>query len=390
MGYGFQLVSGDDNEAIDSALMDSITEVRVEEELSKATRFAVRFDEDLCEGEPKTLQATALKPGQMLGVIVWNSEEQPHCLVRGPITKTKSSAVVGGAGSWLEVHGEDRRLEMDRQTVHAAWEGLASDIVGALLTNHGFEPTTAATTRPFDKAQNTLNQSNSDLKLIEDLARKNNYEFWVTYEVSAPSLFQTGYEIIETAHFEPSPPRPAGLAAALPFTLDDLVGGASGPTIRIHTPVDKCPNTTSFEIDVDAERATAALIAAVNTRTGDVEETEAADEQPETDPGALRVADAFGVKRTISEPGAGTAEDRRAEQEAVLTEEGWFITAKVSTSSHLLPGILSSHQIVSVEGSGFLHAGKYQVAKVVHVINAWGHLMDATLRRNALPEALNA
>lgn len=390
MGYGFQLVSGEANGAVDPTLLESITEVRVEQELSKPTRFAVRFDEDICEGEPKTLQATALRPGQLLGVIVWNTEDQPHCLVRGPITKVKSSAVVGGPGSWLEVHGEDRRVVMDRDTVQAVWEGLASDIAGALLTDHGFEPETAPTTIPFDRADNTLNQSNSDLKLIEELARKSNYEFWLTYEVSAPSFGQTGYDIVEHAHFEPSPPRPAGLAAAAPFTLDDLLSDSSGPTLRIHTPADQCPNTMSFTIDVDAERATAALISAVNPRTGDVEDAEAADEQPETDPGALRLADAFGVTRTISPPGVGSAEARRAEQEAILTDEGWFITAKASTSSQLLPGILSPHQIVTVEGAGVLHAGKYQVSKVTHVINAWGHLMDATLRRNALPEALYA
>ena len=390
MGFGFQIVTGDANEPIGEQLIEAVTEVRVEEELSKPTRYAIRFDDDICEGQPTVLSATALQPGQMLGVIVWDSESLPRCLVRGPVTKVKSSAVTGGPGSWLEVHGEDRRVVMDRQAVNAAWEGLASDIAGAVLSQYAYEPLTAPTTQPYDRADHTLNQNGSDLKLIEELARGNNYEFWITYDAAAPGLGGSGYSVVETAHFEPSPPRPAGLAAAAPFTLDDLIGGESGPVLRIHTAADQCPNTTAFDIEVDAERGTEALISAVNVTTGETEDTTATDEQPETDPGALRLADAFNVRRTINQPAAGTAEARRTSQQSVITDEGWFITAKASTSSHLLPGVLNAHQIVKVEGAGFLHAGKYQVAKVVHVINGWGHLMDATLRRNALPENLNA
>jgi hypothetical protein len=71
----------------------------------------------------------------------------------------------------------------------------------------------------------------------------------------------------------------------------------------------------------------------------------------------------------------------------VLAVQAWFVTATASTSAHLLPGVLQVHDLVRVEGHSFRHAGRYQVSKVVHVVNTWGHLMDLTLRRNALRAA---
>ena len=148
MGYGFAIVTGSGSAPLVPELMDAITEVRVEEELSKPTRFAIRFDEDLCEGEPATLRAGSLRSGEILGVIAWTAAEEPICLVQGPITRMKSSMVTGGPGSWLEVHGEDLRKIMDRETVNAAWEGLGSDIASAVHGNHGFDLLVTATTRP--------------------------------------------------------------------------------------------------------------------------------------------------------------------------------------------------------------------------------------------------
>jgi len=84
---------------------------------------------------------------------------------------------------------------------------------------------------------------------------------------------------------------------------------------------------------------------------------------------------------------AGSSAEQTSQAQATLADEGWFVTAAASTSAHLLPGVVQSHDIVAVEGNGFRHSGRYHVSKVVHVVNAWGHLMDLTLRRNALPSA---
>jgi hypothetical protein len=393
MGFGYTVTSGSDNKPLSEDLMRWVAEVRVEQDLSKPTAYAVRFEEDLCEGEPATLKANEVQPGEVLSVIVQTEDDKKICLVRGPVTKIKSSAVTGGPGSWLEVHGEDRRVEMDREAVQAAWEGKGSDIVESILGRYSFEADTCETEIVYDKKKKTLNQSGSDLKFVEDLARRNGFEFWITYDVEAPGglpgLGPSGSWRSEPAHFKPSPPRPSGSPLSLPVSLDSLLASPDTPALRIHVPADECPNVTAFKLDVDVERATAAAIVVLDEASGKVEESEASDKQPESDPGSLKLADIKGVTRTIIQPGAGDAAEQQIEHEAVLTDEGWFVTATASTSSHMLPGVAAAHDIVKVEGIGLMHTGNYQVSKVTHVINFWGHLMDLMLRRNALPEKFN-
>lgn len=379
MQYGFKVLQGDKNDAIDGKLTDAISEVRIEQELSKATRFAVRFEEDLCDGKPEVLSASQLKPGTMISVLVPKEDAGEQCLIRGPITKVKSSAVVGGPGSWLEIHGEDRRIEMEREPQNAAWTGTAVDIAATILDRHGFTPDLGKSQVAFSDDKHTLNQNTPDLAVIEDLCRKLNFEFWLSYTVGHSS------SILETAHFKPSPDygSAAGIADA---AIDMLAGSANGTTLRLNVDDQRCRNISSFEIDIDVERATSALLGGVDDLNGKSDLETEDDNAQATDEGGKTLKGLGTARRTISEPRAGGTEDQADEAKATLADEGWFISATASTSVELLPGIIEPHEIVRVEGTGFAHSGNYQISKVVHVINGWGHLMDLTLRRNALPE----
>src|SRR5207248_8092523 len=132
MACGFQVTSGD--QPLSPALMEAIAEIRIEQELSKATKFGIRFEDDLCSGNPKAISEPSLKAGKLITVLVPGEIDSAKgntssiCLVRGPITKRKSSVVLGGPASWLEIHGEDRRVEMDRETKASKWTGKAPEI----------------------------------------------------------------------------------------------------------------------------------------------------------------------------------------------------------------------------------------------------------------------
>ncbi|MBV8686504.1 MAG: hypothetical protein JOZ90_04190 [Alphaproteobacteria bacterium] len=394
MPGGFVIAHTAANTPLDTTLADAVAEIRVEQELSKATKYAVRFEEDICQGRPTALSAQSLQPGEILAVLVKDEHDQSVCLVRGPITKLKSSSVLGGPGSWLEVHGEDRRIEMDRTAVTSAWAGTATNIVSAILQNHHFaldvRDSDAIT---FEDGTRSLNQSSPDLRVVNDLARRLNYEFWITYTVAARASTTANFDITETAAFKPSPDYggPGGVEFPSPAPTLDMLTGTGEKVLRLNVPEGQCRNIRSFDLDVDVEKATAALIHGINDRSGEDDEHEAAVEQPPVDPEgqeAQATLARFHVTRTINHPGAGSAEDRGADASATLASESWFITARASTSAHLFPGVVQAHEIVRVEGTGFVHSGRYQVSKVLHVVNAWGHLMDLTLRRNALPEAL--
>lgn len=382
MGYGFAITRGDKNEKLADGLMKAVAEIRVEETLSGPASFAVRFEEDICEGMPATLSAKEIMPGEMLAVLVPDENDQATCLVRGPITKVKASAVTGGPGSWVETHGLDRRIEMDRKSIDASWTGPGTDIATKVLEDYKFKPDVLADQSvQFSEKTKTFNQCFPDLKLMDALAKQLAYEFWLTYETEAKGA---GYKITETARFRPSPDFKAPKGAAP--SIEMINGKGAAKVLKLDVPAGKCRNISTFDLEVDVERATLALIAGIDGRTGKKEEKKETDKCECVDKGADTKVEEFGkVARTMRIVGAGSAEERGGAAKALLAAEAWFITAKASTSVRLLPGLLRPHDIVRVEGHGFAHSGNYQVSKVVHVINAWGHLMDLTLRRNVLP-----
>ncbi len=408
MSYGFMVTFGESNDPLAADLMEAIAEVRIEQDLSKPTKFGIRFEDDLCDGKPKVLSAPALKPGGMISVLVpeeidpKKSNKALICLVRGPITKLKSSAVLGGPGSWLEVHGEDRRVEMSRETKNAVWTGKAPEIADAIFSDYKFQSDVKSSDAvEFTEGAKTLNQSSADLKVIEDLGRQLGYEFWLTYKVNSQGK---AYKIDETANFKPSPDFSAdggggllgaiaGAAAAAASAIGiDQLAGKPAKVLKLSVADRDCSNLTAFDLDVDVERATAAMLDGIDDKSGDADDNEAKDEQPKVDPKTKDDVKTFqgGATRTIKATGAGSAADRASEAKAMVADDGWFITATASASAFKLPGVVQPHEIVTVEGTGFAHSGKYQVSKVLHVINGWGHLMDMTLRRNALPGNANA
>ena len=340
MGLGAIITSGPENRPLGADLMRWVAEVRVEQDLSRPASYAVRFEEDLCEGQPASLNAKELKPGVTMAIVV-EVEDKRYCLVQGPIDKVKSSAVVGGPGSWYEVHGVDRRVEMDRVGVQAAYGGRASEVAAAILSSHGFEAEVTQTTRVYDKRKRSLNQSATDLKFIEQIARENNLEFWITYEIGSgppglslptPGGGAAPIDIKATAHLAPSPPRPAGGIGlpALPGPIPLVPTGTK--TLNVHTQGEECANVNSFDLEIDVERATAALVAAVNERDGSVQKSQATDPQPATGPGG-RLPDIAGAERRIIVPAAGDPEDGVERGKAAVTRAGWFVKATASTTT---------------------------------------------------------
>ena len=375
MGFGAIITSGKENTPLSDDLLKWLVEARVEQELSGATRFAIRFEDDTCDGSLQVLNAKDIKPNTLMAILAPDGNKLT-CLVRGPVTQVRFSVMLGVAGSWVEIHGEDRRVEMDRLCVQAAWRGLASDAASQLLAAYEFAPDVEPTKRLYSDNDHTLNQRGTDLGFIEQIARENGFELWIEYGVNdSASTPGAPIPIIETAKLRASPQRNAG--PALPV----LLAPPGMPSLRVNVPPDECPNVTSFQIDTDTERANSAGGLAVNPRTGKLERTQVLNPQPGLDNGpTLKEVD--GVKRTICITSAGGADELQAKQEAALVEAGWFVEAAASTTAHMLGAVLKPHDIVPVAGIGTELSGAYQVKSVAHVINAADHFMDIKLRSN--------
>ena len=215
MGFGLIITVGEAKALAPDTVFQWLVEARVEMELSKPTLFALRFEDDICEGKREIADANIFAKDTLVGLfVVLEETKELECLVYGPVTKIRASSLLGGPGSWVEIHGEDRRVLMGRKGVQGTYSGLASATASAILSLYGFTPDTQDTLIKYDTKDNQLTQSGTDLAFIDDIARRNNMDFWIEYKVTN----EAPIALTETAKLRTSPERTqqAGAAPQLP------------------------------------------------------------------------------------------------------------------------------------------------------------------------------
>jgi hypothetical protein len=383
MGFGAIVTSGEDYLPLPDDLTRWIVEARVEMELSRASRFAVRFEDDVCDGEFAIARRPQLQPNQRIGIFVAVAGEPvPQCLCVGPITRIRTSAMVGGTGSWLEVHGEDRRVEMGRVGIQDSWIGRASDAARSVLSAYDFEAEVDETRIVYADEQHALNQRGTDLAFIDDIARKNNLEFWLTYNTVATPRGPTVAAI--TAHLQASPSRPAAGPPRPPVLTAD-----EGLVIDVMPPPGSCVSVTRFDVRIDTERPSAARGFARAMDSGEATTTEstAPDAPLSPDAATIELLPRPSRRSLASSELAPTVTDpveQALAAEAQLTEAAWFVEVDCSTTMRSIGSLVLPHRIVDVRHAGPRLSGPYQVKSATHVINATDHLIDFKLRANGL------
>ena len=178
MSFGAIITAGNDNQPIETDLMQWLTEIRVEQDINSPTRFAIRFEDNVCEGDFELANHPLLKTNTMISVIAPASDTTLRCLVRGPITEVKTEKRIGATGTWVEIHGEDRRVEMNREIVKARKSGTADAIATQILADYSFTPDAADAPQQYDETTQRI-QRGSDLNfLIEIASEKGKWPIW--------------------------------------------------------------------------------------------------------------------------------------------------------------------------------------------------------------------
>ena len=290
MGFGAIIASGERNQLLRDDLLDCITEVRVEQALEDPTQYAIRFQEDLSNGKPRIRGSDAFQCGEIITIAVKVADEI-RCLVRGPITEREWSVMLGGPGSWFEIRGQDRRIEMDRQCKRRFWTGLESDAATAILTDeYNFDAVCIQTTKKTygggpnnnEPTIETLNQRATDEEFMRQIACRNNLTFWIDYECRSRGGISGGdsLEVTEVANLRSSPLRPdaEGLAEC-----QDHIALHRDPraTLRVNVDSPRCQNVTAFNIIEDSERPSQFNGFAIDDRAGEEDSTEVSDPQPQ-------------------------------------------------------------------------------------------------------------
>jgi hypothetical protein len=378
-----------DDKPFPGALGRWLVEARVEMELSKPTRFALRFEDDVCDGKyeivgSNKLTGDSLKQGATIGVFValdGPPDNGRQCLVRGPITKLRAASTIGGTGSWTEAHGEDRRITMSRNGIDDSYAGLASDTAEKILNLYGFQETDIQPTLiQYDKKNHKLSQHGDDLSFLEGLARANNMEFWVDYKVS-------GATVTETARFKTSPHRDTAVAPT-PATLPQLpvLTATDKRVLSVQPPQGQCANVTRFETHVDFEKPTDIQAFTISADGKKSVVTQSGQNKDGLDPN--RQPPAFDDKRKKLEPQApGDPQEAYLTVEGLALEQSWFVQVDCSSTLELLKFAVRPHQILTVQNAGKVLSGLYQVTKATYVINAADQFIDFTIRANGLGAA---
>jgi hypothetical protein len=278
------------------------------------------------------------------------------------------------------VHGEDRRIEMGRVGVQDVWTGKASAAAATVLAGYDFTPDVEETRIDYADAEHALNQRGTDLAFIEDIARKNNLEFWLDYQASATPAGVTVDAV--TARLRSSPPRAAAGPPAAPVLVAD-----AGLAIDIQPPPGKCVTVTRFDARIDFERPNAARGFAQAMGSGDATTSDATAPDAPVNPAAATIDRIHRSTRTALAPAITDPVEQELAAQAQLTEAAWFVEVDCSSTLNLLGFAVVPHQIIEVRHAGPRLSGPYQVKTATHVINAADHFMDFKLRANGLSDA---
>lgn len=345
---------------VDDVTSDKLTQllssVEVYEKMDQNTTYKLNFMVDVCDGDIAKPIEKDTSPGKILSVMA-KVKDSLVCLVKGPVTQQESHLQHGGAGSSLNIEGEDTAHNMDHETkFNVSDSGSDADIARTIIS--GADQMTADIEDTPDSKHSEENHSHvqkeTDLSLLRTLARRNGFHFWITYSSTGQA----------TGHFKSR-------------SLD----GQPAATLIVNQ---ENYNIDSLRVSADSRVPSQTTGKQLNLRT---KENIGGDPVTLNDTilGTKNLAQVAGSKTqsmylapTIDDTGAMQARSKGA-----LRDAQWFINATCNTSLHRLCNIVRLHTVIEVKGAGTKHSGKYYVTAVKHIIDAAAHKMELELARNA-------
>jgi hypothetical protein len=326
--------------------------VQVIECLHQPTTYRLRYAFASKDGDFPLLSDSHLEPEKDLAVAVMPGTT-PTFLVCGPVARQEVTFMKGGSDCTLDVVGGDHCIAMDREDKSKIWNNVTDSLaVTAVLVDYKLVPDISVTTALHTEFKHSLVQRETDLRFVRRLARRNGFWFWITSEAPA----------VNVAHFKRFSP-----------------GATADVELRMNG---KDANIDKVSLEWDSERPVAATLKQVNLSDKSVIDGSVA-ASPLTGLASKALGSIVSKKRAVHlVVPADDAGDLKSRAEALLIDNGWFVTARVVTRLSVLKKVLRSHTVASLGGLGKRHSGNYVVARVVHDIDATDHVMTADLVRN--------
>ena len=266
---------------------------------------------------------------------------------------------------------------MSRVGVQAKYSGMASSAASGILGAYNFTANVQDTLIEYDGQKKQLSQRGSDLAFMEEITRKNNFEFWISYKVIGTS--QTGIlSLTETANLRTSPDRDqAGGVPQVP-----MLAAPGSQTLAVNPPRGDCPGVNKFEARIDYEKPVAAKGFTFDAAGDKAVIDQIVQAAEPVDP--ARPVQVGGVVREAIIPPKVDPEEAFLAKEAIVFEQSWFVEVDASTTFEQAGFAIRPHQIVEFTHLDARLSGSYQVMKALHVITASDHFTDFTAHANGL------
>lgn len=335
-------------------LTQKVSSVEVYEKIDQNSTYKLSFNVDVCDGDMALLIDADTAPNKILTVLAKDNDNLV-CLVKGPVIRQQTQLKHGGAGSSVNIEGEDIGLTIDPTPIFRITDsGMDSEIASTIISScDQMLPDVEETPNSVHTEENHSHvQRESDLSLLRSLARRNGFHFWITYTEAG----------IATGHF-----RSRSLDGEPASTLIVNQENNNIDLLQINSDTTRPSRTEGRQLDLRTLDIIGSATTLEDTVLGSSQLTELNGAEQQT----------IHLSPTVDDAGEFEARSRGA-----LREAQWFINASCQTSLHRLGQIVRFHTVVQVQGAGTRHSGKYYVTGVKHKIDAVAYVMDLELQRN--------
>ena len=351
--------------AVDPSFYDSVQLLEVEENADRPDALLIRLPVNRnSSGDLQFVGDGTFDPNANVTLVVTPAGQGDQCIFDGYVLSWHLHLDRTSGSSTIDVWAQDASWLMSVSDTVREWSGMTDgEVANEIFSSYGFTPADGNTdddSPEHDPDQHTLFQRATDLQFLRGLARRNGKLCRVAC-TDTPGV-RTGYFV-----------TPA-------------VDGDSVATISLVDP--EAWTVDSLEFDWDVMRPTA--VDASQVALDDSSDEGVDGNATSSGLGPLDAQDYptySGASGTLLLTATADAPELTQRTTATLREAAWFVRCRGETSIDRLGALPRVGSVVTIEGAGSLHSGKWFVWSVRHRITRDAVNVSFTLLRNAMGPA---
>lgn len=354
----FQLLV--DGQPLDEDTIGAIESIEVEDHAELADAARVRFaislagksdgwtvlDQRICE------RLAPIELGVRLG------GDAISTLLRGYVVDVRAELGPEPGRSSVEIVAMDPTVLMDLEEKVKAWPDRAdSAIAQSIFSDHGFDADVDDTGRARAEREMTTMQRGTDIRFLQQLARRNGYECYV--EPGASGGTPVGHFHAPRLEQQPQAVLTVGTGTDANFEHVKLRHDLLGATTARAKGVDDRQTQAKAE-DADVQGSERRALGRQAAESGD---------HPRV--------------RLLSQTGLTTTDELRTLAQSVVDRSAFELRAEGNVNIAALPQVLRAKVPVNVRGLGQRYSGQWYVERVLHRIVGTSYEQRLALKRNA-------